>query len=143
MQSQRPMKKILAAVDGSIPSIHAARLGLELARAMGATLTLIHVTPSVILPGDVALTPLPNLREAELAYGAGVLQDVAVVLEGKVERLNLLGSPAEVIADTAMDQGFDLVVVGNKGRGAVSRVLLGSVADRLTHISKRPVLVVR
>jgi nucleotide-binding universal stress UspA family protein len=56
---------------------------------------------------------------------------------------NLLGAPAETIADLAMDEGFDLVVVGNKGRGAVSRVLLGSVADRLTHICKRPVLVVR
>jgi nucleotide-binding universal stress UspA family protein len=137
------MKKILAAVDGSLPSIHAAKMALELAQATGASLTLIHVTPSVILPGDVMLTPMPNLREAELAYGAGILKDVTGVLNGKVESLNLLGSPAEVIADTAMDEGFDLVVVGNKGRGAVSRVLLGSIADRLTHICKRPVLVVR
>ena len=39
--------------------------------------------------------------------------------------------------------GFDLVVVGSKGRGAVSRVLIGSVTDRLVHICKRPILVVR
>jgi nucleotide-binding universal stress UspA family protein len=137
------MKKILAAVDGSIPSIHAAKLALELAKATGGTVTLIHVTPSVITAGDLPLTPAANLREAELSYGAGILKDVAGVLEGKVQSLNLLGSPAEVIADTAMDEGYDLIVVGNKGRGAVSRVLLGSVADRLTHIAKRPILVVR
>jgi len=34
------------------------------------------------------------------------------------------------------------VVVGSRGRGAVTRVLLGSVADRLVHICKIPVLVV-
>src|SRR5690349_4693105 len=116
------MKKILAAVDGSKPSIHAAQMGLELARATGAAMTLIHVTPSVIGAGDVPLTPLPNLREAELAYGAQILNDVEAVLGAKVPTLNLLGSPAEVVADAAQAQGFDLVVVGNKGRGAISRV---------------------
>lgn len=138
------MKKILAAVDGSIPSIHAAKKALELAQALGGSLTLIHVTPSVIAPGDTPLTPMLDLEQAELAQGAEILKNVAGVLEGvPVATLNLLGSPAEVIADTALDQGYDLVVVGNKGRGAVSRVLLGSVADRLTHICKRPLLVVR
>lgn len=138
------MKKILAAVDGSIPSIHAAKKALELAKALGGSLTLIHVTPSVIASGDTPLTPMLSLEQAELAQGAEILKNVAGVLEGMpLATLNLLGSPAEVIADTALDQGYDLVVVGNKGRGAVSRVLLGSVADRLTHICKRPLLVVR
>jgi len=35
----------------------------------------------------------------------------------------------------------DLVVVGSRGRAAVARVLLGSVTDRLVHISTKPVLV--
>jgi nucleotide-binding universal stress UspA family protein len=138
------MKKILAAVDGSTPSIHAAKKALELARATNAEVTLIHVAPPSVLPGDVPMAPMVELRDAELARGAKILDDVAGTLEGaKVDRKNLLGAPAEVIADTAVDEGYDLVVVGNKGRGAVSRVLLGSVADRLVHICKRPVMVVR
>jgi nucleotide-binding universal stress UspA family protein len=96
------------------------------------------------MPGDVPYAPITDLRDAEIARGALVLKNVITALEGKtVKTLNLLGAPAEVIADTAMDDGYDIVFVGNKGRGAVSRVLLGSVADRLVHICKRPVMVVR
>src|SRR5690242_19766333 len=103
------MKKILAAVDGSLPSIHAAKKALELGRALGAELTLIYVSPPSVLPGDVPLAPVVDLRAAELARGAGILKDVAGVLEGPaVKTLNLLGPPANVIADTAMDEGFDL-----------------------------------
>lgn len=137
------MKKILVAVDGSLASIHAAKLAVELGKATGSEVTLAHVSPTAITAGDVPLTPLPDLHEVLLKAGARVLEDVEKVLESKVATRNLLGAPAETIADLAMDDGFDLVVVGNKGRGAVSRVLLGSVADRLAHICKRPVLIVR
>ena len=138
------MKKILVAVDGSLASIHASKQALELASAFGAKVTLAHVTPPTILPGDVPMAPIAELRESELARGAAVLVDVAKALApAKVETKNLLGPPAEVLSDLAMDEQYDLVVVGNKGRNAVTRVLLGSVADRLVHICKRPVLVVR
>ncbi|MBL8954479.1 MAG: universal stress protein [Myxococcaceae bacterium] len=138
------MKKILAAVDGSAASVHAAKKALELASYSKGEVTLIHVAPPTVLPGDVPLTPMVDLREAELARGAGVLKEVMGAIEhASVKTLNVTGPPAEVISDTANDGGYDLVVVGNKGRGAVSRVLLGSTADRLVHICKKPVMVVR
>jgi nucleotide-binding universal stress UspA family protein len=138
------MKKILAAVDGSVASIHAAKKALELCDAMKCELTLIHVAPPSVMPGEVAFAPMPDLRAAELSRGANILKDVQKALErSDVKTMNSLGSPAELISDLAHDENFDLVVVGNKGRGAVSRMLLGSVADRLVHICKRPVMVVR
>ncbi|MBK7857866.1 MAG: universal stress protein [Archangiaceae bacterium] len=138
------MKKVLVGVDGSMASIHAAKKGLELARLMQGELTLMHVQPPTVVPGDMPIAPVVDLRDAELAHGAGILDDALKVLGEKgVKTLNVVGAPAELLADTALDEGFELVVVGNKGRGAVSRVLLGSVADRLVHLCKRPVLVVR
>ena len=53
------------------------------------------------------------------------------------------GPPAERIAELAEADGYDLVVVGSRGRNAVARLFLGSVADRLVHICKKPVLVSR
>jgi len=54
----------------------------------------------------------------------------------------LFGSPAECIAEQAAAPGVGMVVVGSRGHGAVARVFLGSVSDRLVHICPKPVLVV-
>lgn len=51
--------------------------------------------------------------------------------------------PAEALAELAREPDVDLVVVGHRGRSAMARALLGSVADRLVQISPKPVLVVR
>ena len=61
----------------------------------------------------------------------------------QADTLVLSGSPAESLAEAALSGEVDLVVVGSRGRGAVARVLLGSVSDRLVHISHKPVLVAR
>ncbi len=53
------------------------------------------------------------------------------------------GSPAEVLAALSAQPEVDMVVIGHRGRGMLSRLLIGSVADRLVQISPKPVLVVR
>jgi nucleotide-binding universal stress UspA family protein len=55
----------------------------------------------------------------------------------------LYGSPAESIAGEAAAADVGMVVVGSRGHGAVARMFLGSVSDRIVHISPKPVLVVR
>jgi len=54
----------------------------------------------------------------------------------------LSGSPANAIVKYAEEQQADLIVIGSHGRGAVSRLLLGSVAERVLHLAGRPVFVV-
>jgi len=138
------VKRLLAAVDGSLASIHAAKLAVEIAAGTGGEVTLIYVGRPSLRPGEAPLTPPAQLHEAELAEGARILRAVAGVLEpARVKTLNRLGSPADVIAEEAVDGGYDLVVAGSKGRGAVNRVLVGSVADRLVHVCPRPIIVVR
>ncbi len=139
------MKKILVAVDGSAPSLHAAKMALELSTATGATLTAVYSVPPVALPGEVPFTIINDVIKADTARGKHLLEEVLQELGASSAALSLLleGPPAERIAELAETQDFDLVVVGSRGRNAVARLFLGSVADRLVHISKKPVLVVR
>ena len=136
------MKKILVAIDGSAAAVHAARVALELAPEP-TDVTLIHVVAPVFVPPEVPFGVAPWTEEA-LRAGEKLLEETIRELGNpKVGRVNLSGAPAETIADFASKEHFDLVVVGSKGRNAVARVLIGSVTDRLVHICKTPVLVVR
>lgn len=138
------LKKILVAVDGSEPSLKAARLALEIATATGAKLTAAYVVAPMMLPGEVPFTVVHQVLTAEVARGKDVLAEVVDQLGNPAMKTEeLQGSPAEAIAQLAEQSDFDLVVVGSRGRGAVARVLLGSVADRLVHVCKAPVLVAR
>ncbi|MBS1152629.1 MAG: universal stress protein UspA [Myxococcaceae bacterium] len=138
------MRKILAAVDGSEPALHAARTAFELAQAMGARLTVVYAVPSPFLSIEVPPTVIDEVIKAEKARGKTILEGVVKALgSDQIGQLELEGPAAEVIADVAEQQGYDLIVVGSRGRNALARIILGSIADRLVHISKTPVLVVK
>jgi nucleotide-binding universal stress UspA family protein len=53
------------------------------------------------------------------------------------------GSPAQNVAQLAADLDADLVVVGSHGHRGLERLLLGSVADRVSHLARCPVWIVR
>ncbi len=145
------MRTILAAVDGSPESDRAARMASDIAARFGAQLTLVNVVPPAILPnspdpGVILPWDLVAVQAAEQSVAEKTLEETRRRIEApglavvcRVER----GQPAETIAKLAADLEADLVVVGNRGRGRVARVLLGSVSDRLAHICEKPVLVAR
>lgn len=54
-----------------------------------------------------------------------------------------MGHPAEVIANKATRDGFDLIVMGSHGHGALANVVLGSVATQVLARCKVPVLLLR
>jgi nucleotide-binding universal stress UspA family protein len=54
-----------------------------------------------------------------------------------------IGLPSEVILETVENLGADLVVIANKGRGNLARVLFGSVAEKVLRHSKATVVSVR
>ena len=83
---------------------------------------------------------------AEREYANGVLREMAARCARRgtaVEVLVESGPAAETLANLAEARDADVVVVGHRGRGAVARALLGSVADRLVQISRRPVLIMK
>src|SRR5262249_7566564 len=141
------MKRILVGVDGSKESRDAVKLAAELARADGSLLVvasvILPVSPLEGAPEIVARAKAQQARDREEAK-ALVQEAAASIGSGvKVETAIAEGSPAIALADLAREGDVQLVVVGHRGRNAVARALLGSVADRLVQISAKPVLVVR
>ncbi len=139
------MKRILIAVDGSEAALKAGRMAADMALALGAKLTLVHVMPRLLLPPDVYGLTLAEVEKEHRAYADALLDKAASELARpnlEIGRTVLYGSPAEAIAEEAAASDVGMVVVGSRGHGAVARVFLGSVSDRLVHISSKPVLVV-
>ncbi len=139
------IKRVLAPVDGSDPSLKAVRMAAEMARRFDAKLTLVHVVPRLLLPPDVYGLTIATVEKEHRAYAEGVLEGARAALDGQglaISTCVLFGPPAECIAEEAAAPDVGLVVIGNRGHGAVARMFLGSVSDRLVHICPKPVLVV-
>jgi nucleotide-binding universal stress UspA family protein len=114
----------LVAADFSPESRHAVVEARALARRTGARITLVHVRPA----SDV---------RAAIAEERGDLGQVA----RRGERAIVLSGIPELAICREARRGYDLIVMGKRGRGAVSSLFLGSVAQRVIARSPIPVLV--
>ena len=122
----RPAQEILVATDFSDSAEAAFGVAVQYARALHARLHLLHIFTAE----EIDVTRLL----ADAAAEAG--PDVPVTVAGTG------GDPAEEILRYATRLAIDLIVVGTHGRTGVSRVLLGSVAERVVRGARCPVLVV-
>lgn len=139
------MKRILVALDGSESSLKAMRMAADIALRFGSKLTLVHVIPKLLLPPDVYGLTIAEVEKEHRSFADKLLaRAVAELAEPSLEVTTtvLYGSPAEALAEEGAASEVGLVVVGSRGHGAVARMFLGSVSDRLVHISSKPVLIV-
>jgi nucleotide-binding universal stress UspA family protein len=140
------MKTVLAAVDGSTPALKGVSRAAQLAKALGAKLELVYVTFPNLLPPHVYAKTIAQIDAAETEWAKKLLDaaERSIADQGvECVKTRRTGAPAEAIADLAERDDVWGVVIGATGHNAVSRVMLGSVADRLVHICRKPVLVVR
>ena len=137
------MENLVVGVDGSEVSMRAARQALEIARAFGARVTLLNVVNPIVLTGDAPWASLELLEKSELGRGQQLVQEAHRALGADVDELVKLGPTADTIVEVANSLQDAMIVVGSTGKGAVKRMLLGSVADRVVHLSAAPVLVMR
>lgn len=140
------MQSILVAVDGSPHSLEGVREAAMLAKGMGFKLELVNVLPAILLAPAVYAETIAKLEQGNREVAQEHLEKakkLATELGVEATTVILSGAPAEALADLAQAERVWGVVIGAKGHGAVKRVLLGSVTDRLVHICNKPVLVVR
>jgi nucleotide-binding universal stress UspA family protein len=137
------MKTILIATDGSAGARAAVDEGLDFAEETDADVLFVAIRqPPTPVVGD------PYWRQAlsnELARLRPALQEAVAEAESRGIHADydlLEGDPGERILELARSRDVDLIVIGSRGLGAVSSVILGSVSKRVLHDADRPVLVV-
>jgi nucleotide-binding universal stress UspA family protein len=115
-----------------------------MARATGRGIVFTQVVPSLgALPGPLELASWHRERAAQAWRDLDSLRQREATWDFEPQTELLVGTAADMLAERATEDDVDLVVVGHRGRNAVARVLLGSVADRLMQICAKSVLVVR
>jgi nucleotide-binding universal stress UspA family protein len=135
------LKHVLVATDFSPPSMAALTYARELARRFGATLHVLHAVENLFL------RPMPADPHTLIAAKTRALDDLVSDDDRAqlhaVTSLDVSDSPAEAIVEYARGKTIDLIVVGTHGRGTMSQLFVGSVAERVVRTAPCPVLTVR
>lgn len=135
------LERILLAIDESEHARKAVPAAVELARAGGGMVHVLHVRELVYAPAPRWSAASPEEAQ-QLADGVvEELKQAGVVAEGSV-RTSTAG-PARVILEHARDVEATMIVLGSRGLGALAGLLLGSVAHKIIQLASCPVLVVR
>jgi nucleotide-binding universal stress UspA family protein len=142
--------QIVVGTDGSETAGKAVLQATELARQVGASVSLVSAYEPVSgnrlreekreVPKD--LEWMVNPREDVEA----TLKDAAENVSGagvKVDTFAREGDAADAILDVAEETNADLIVVGNKGMTGTKRFLLGSVPNKVSHHAPCSVLIIR
>lgn len=133
------MKRILVAYDGGEPARRALDTAIELAKQFDALITVVSVVP--VHPGRAPIDPWDDrsVHAQELQEAKQILTAHGIT----AEFLEPAGVPAATIERIAAEGGFDTVVVGSRGLGAVSRFLQGSVSEHVATHADATVVIAR
>jgi nucleotide-binding universal stress UspA family protein len=133
------MKRILVAYDGGAPAQRALATGIKLAKQFGASISVVSVIPSYA-------GRIPTEAWDDGAVHANQLQEARDILAAnglEAELLEPSGDPAKAIERVVEVGGFDTVVLGSRGLGAISRFLQRSVSEHVATHTKATVVISR
>jgi len=141
-------KRILIATDGSDKSKKAAEEGLELAKSLGAQVIALNVINEVVIASAVRQLGADRKDvESKLEKAGGKAVDELKAMGAKmgvnVDTIVRIGAPANTVIDTAGAEKADLIVMGSHGESGASKLLIGSVVQKVLYWATIPVLVVR
>jgi nucleotide-binding universal stress UspA family protein len=138
------IKRIVLALDGSPEADYALPITQELALALGAAITIVHVREMMLAPVVGGVPRRIDEGEVEAAVRADLASLVAAGVDAELRIIasTYAGGPAHEIAAVAREVDAGLIVAGARGFGMIKGLLVGSVAHRLPHIATCPVLTV-
>jgi nucleotide-binding universal stress UspA family protein len=139
---------VLVATDFGEASVAALAYGREFARTFGGRLHVLHVIENPMISAGAEIVAMDFARvQAELEAGAQEALDRIVTAEDR-EQLRAVTTirtgrhPASEIVSHARLIGSDVIIIGTHGRGFMSHLLMGSVAEKVVRMAPCPVLTV-
>ncbi len=140
------IKHVVVATDFSELAATVVDQALDLAKQLGASVTLVHSyeIPIYGFPEGVLVAP-PDVASHLQTAAQTQLDAIAKEHEGRGVKLSTvlrMGAAWDEVNAVAEDTKADLIVVGTHGRRGFSRMLLGSTAERILRTATRPVYVV-
>jgi nucleotide-binding universal stress UspA family protein len=143
----KQIKRIVVGTDFSETAERAVDAAVDLAALVGATVSLVHAyeLPMYSFPDSVVVSS-PDVAQR-------ITSDALERLEAAIERRKQRGVPIQSVLrmgaawdelnGVAAEQNAEVIVVGTHGRRGFSRVMMGSVAERMVRTAVCPLLVIR
>ena len=140
-------KHILIATDGSELAGKAVATGLELAKRLGARVTVLTaIEPWLTIANSDTAAAFMEYQKAAESDAVRILGQVSAAAQEQgvqCATMTVTETAAEAIIETAKNKGCDLIVMSSHGRRGLARLLLGSQATRVLTLSSVPVLICR
>ena len=140
-------ERILVPLDGSKTAESVLPYVKKLAFKTGSESVLLHVIdPGVSLNSpvysDFMRRPTQKAKREAQEYLRGIAEDLHAA-HASVAVRTIIGPAANRILSTAESQRASLVVISSRGRGQDDTWAYGSIADRVLHYSRVPVLLIK
>lgn len=140
------MRKVLLPVDGSESAFQAALYLVEFVQRYGSVeVHVVNVQPRPVewqthgLEKEAINEHLAVDAHLALKPVLHILDESAITYQTHIK----LGDPAETTVALAEEMGCDHIVIGTRGLGAITGIVLGSVARKVLHLSKVPVICIK
>jgi len=147
IHQETAMLRLLIAVDGSEHARNAIDTAARLGREGEVEAVLLHVREEHAYHGDLMPREYERIDEQARQHQAQILEAALGHAQraglSRLETLGEAGTPEVDIPRVAAERRADMIVMGTRGLGAVSALLLGSTAQRVVHNANVPVLLVK
>jgi nucleotide-binding universal stress UspA family protein len=137
------IRRIIHASDFSKASGRAFATAVSMAKSNRAALTILHVIPPVPRSASSATWEVETQESHWRSRQLATLADKARRTGVRTATLLLKGDPARQIVRASRSRRANLIVIGTHGRRGLSKLVLGSVAERVVRTAPCPVVTVR
>ena len=140
-----PFANIVSAIDFTVSSAVAMRTALDLARASGGRVTLVHALTNapgrMVFSAGEASNAIDDVHAEAFDAATRLRQEIPEILAERVQPRVTTGEPSRGILDVASQVKADLIVMGVPPRGRMDEVLFGSTLRGVLRRARIPVLV--